>query len=377
MADFLYSSLFGELTREVQVRFDAISKLNKKLFDNVLFEKYLSWDSPTIGLDFEAILGKYGITIAAATIGDDSKEPIMGRAGLETLKETVLRHSMTLPMDIKEYRRILQLMDSRLISEAAKKQDLVNTMFGDVKTVVDSVLAKLDYIFLAALSNEGVVTLNEDNNPEGGVRTTIDYNQPSDNIATADTDWIAANAATVDVMEDIQAILDAAQDKVTFSKILCAPSIISYICRTTQMKKMIWGTDKSSKIVTMANLNEYMRENNFPEFEPIRRQVRIQNGPSITTVAPFNAANLVFIPDTDNGKLGVVKNAYANNELRQEPGVSYSNYGRIRVSQWGVGETQNSNGVEFTKAEAFALPVITEMNGIYTLRTLQPASEDA
>ena len=75
---------------------------------------------------------------------------------------------------------------------------------------------------------------------------------------------------------------------------------------------------------------------------------------------------MVFIPE---GKLGLVKNAYANSELREEPNVAYSNYGRIRVSQWGVGETQNSNGVEFTKAEVFALPVITEMNGIYTLKT--------
>ena len=51
--------------------------------------------------------------------------------------------------------------------------------------------------------------------------------------------------------------------------------------------------------------------------------------------------------------------------------MAYSNYNRIRVSQWGVGETQGSNGVEFTKAEVNALPVITEMNGIYTLKTKQ------
>jgi hypothetical protein len=69
--------------------------------------------------------------------------------------------------------------------------------------------------------------------------------------------------------------------------------------------------------------------------------------------------------------LGTIKNAYADSELKQENGVSYSNFGRIRVSQWGVGETQGSNGVEFTKAESLALPVITEINGIYSLKTEQ------
>ena len=68
----------------------------------------------------------------------------------------------------------------------------------------------------------------------------------------------------------------------------------------------------------------------------------------------------------------MIKNAYADSELRPEPGVSYSNFGRIRVSQWGVGEAQGSNGVEFTKALSLSLPVISEINGIYSLKTVKP-----
>lgn len=30
MPEFVYSSIFGELTRNVQIRFDAISELHKK-----------------------------------------------------------------------------------------------------------------------------------------------------------------------------------------------------------------------------------------------------------------------------------------------------------------------------------------------------------
>ena len=81
---------------------------------------------------------------------------------------------------------------------------------------------------------------------------------------------------------------------------------------------------------------------------------------------PFNAKNIVFIPA---GKLGVVKNAFSDNELNPESDVSYSNYGRIRVSKWHVGETKGANKGEFTKAESLSLPVITEMDNIYTLKT--------
>lgn len=368
MPQFLFSSLYGELTRNVQVRFDKASELHKRLFDNVIFEKYLDWDVPTIGLDFEELIGKYNITVAAPTIGDESKEAILGSEGLETVKERILNHALTLPMTIQNYRKILQILDSKSLPDSAKNEQLIKLMWGDVTTVVNAVLAKLDILFLRPLSNEGKVEIDDNINPEGGVCGTIDFNQPAENIASSKTEWTDGNIETVDCFEDIQAIIDAAQDKVTFSKVLCSPSRISYMCRSKKMKQMIWGTDKSSKMVQLKDINAYMEENSYPIFEPIRRQVRIQKGTQRIPYTPWNEKNMVFIPD---GKLGLVKNAWSNNELKPEQGVAYSNYGRIRVSQWGVGESQGSNGVEFTKAESLSLPVITEMNGIYTLKTQQ------
>lgn len=366
MPQFLYSSIFGELTKNVQIRFDVASELNKRLFDNVIFEKYLDWDTPTVGLNFEELIGQYNLTIAAPTIGDNSKEAIIGTEGLETLKENILNHALTLPMTIQNYRKVLQILDSKSLPDKVKTEQLVNLMWGNVQTVVKGVLGKLDMIFLGALSNEGKFTLDDTTNPEGGVRGSVSFNQPAENIASATTQWTKDNLDTVDCFEDIQAIIDAAQNKVVFGKVLLAPSKISYMCRSKKIKQMIWGTDKSAKIVQLKDINAYMQENSYPIFEPLRRQVMIQNGTQRTPYTPWNEKNIVFIPD---GKLGTVKNAWANSELKPENGVAYSNYGRIRVSQWGVGETQGSNGVEFTKAEVLALPVITEMNGIYTLKT--------
>lgn len=366
MDQVLFSSIYGELTQNVQIRFDAASEAHKRLFDTVLYDRFLDWDLPTISLDFEEIIGKYNITIAAPTIGEDAKESIIGSDGLQTMRERMVNHALTLPMTIQTYRKILALLDSKSIPDAAKKQQLIKLMWGDVMTVVGAVHGKLDMIFLRALSNGGVFNFDETTNPEGGVRGTIDYKQPGENIATVTKDWTLNNIETVDCFEDIQAILDAAQDKVALAKILCSPSIISYICRSKQMKKMIFGSDKSSSILLARDLNEWMQSNGFPVFEPIRRQVRILNGTQASVYEPWVKENMVFVPA---GKLGVIKTAYSNNEIKPEPGVAYSNQGRIRVSQWGVGETQGSNGVEFTKAESISLPVITEINGIYTLKT--------
>lgn len=361
-----YSSIFGALTQSVQARIDAASKLQKQLFDTAIYPTYLDWGTPQIGLNFETLLGKYGITIAAATIGDGSKEPVLGEAGLQTYGNKVLKHALTRPLTAAEYRKVLALLDSKMLSDTQVKNELVNIMWGGVDEVVKAVQSKLDLIFLSALSNEGKFTFDETNNPEGGVRGEIDYNMPKENIATATTEWTDANVDTVDCLGDLQELFDAAEDKVKLTKILIAPSKLSYMLRTKKLKMAVFGDDKQYSPLMLSQLNQWMQSNDLPQFVKMRRTVNIKNGNTVTPLTPWNAKNIVAIPD---GKLGVIENAYSDNELKQEPGVTYSNYGRIRVSQWGVGETQGANGVEYTKAESLSLPVITEINGIYTLKT--------
>lgn len=363
---FQYSSLFGDLTKVVQQRFDAVSKLHKQLFDNIIFEKYLDWDAPTIGFDFNEIIGKYNVTIAAATIGENSNEPILPTEGLETLKDKVLRHAITRSITGQEMRRILAIQGQSMLPEKEKTNQLIDLMWGNVKSPVESVLAKIDMIFLGALFNEGRFELNEQTNPEGGVRGSISFNQPTENILSAASAWTDENVKTVDVFEDIQKVIDASQDKVAFEKILCAPSLVSYICRSAKMKQIIWGSDKSTRPVQLRDVNDFMQSNGLPIFETLRRNIRIQNNGTVTNYNAIHQSNMVFVP---SGKLGVVKNAYADSELDPESDVAYSNYGRVRVAQWKVGEKQNSNRVEYVKAEVHAVPVITEMNGIYTLKT--------
>ena len=360
----VYSSIFGELTKEVQIRIDAATELRKRLFDQNIYERYLDWDVPTIGLNFEELIGQYNLSVAAATLDSKGKEPILGTEGLETLKQKVLTHQMSYSMPIEEYRKVLQILDSRMLTDDQKTQQLINLMWNNVSTVVKSVQSKLDIIFLGALSNKGVFTFNANNNPEGGVRGIIDYKMPPENIASVTLDWTDTNKNNVDPFEDIQGVVDAAQDKVTFDKILMSPARLSYLLKSRKMKQVIFGTDKSGTPLLMSGLNEFLRSNALPVIETVRRITRIQDNGKLSEYKPWNDKNIVFVPA---GKLGVIKNAYADNELRQEPGVTYSNYGRIRISQWGKGETDNSNGVEFTKAQSLSLPVLTEINGIYSL----------
>ena len=58
-------------------------------------------------------------------------------------------------MTVKDYRKVLQILDSKSLPDKQKKEQLIKLMWGNVQTPVNSVLGKLDMIFLGALSNEG------------------------------------------------------------------------------------------------------------------------------------------------------------------------------------------------------------------------------
>lgn len=361
-----YSSIFGAITKSVQARIDAASKLNKQLFDSAIYPTYLDWDTPSVGLNFEEIIGKYGISVAAATIGDGSKEPVLGQQGLETYTNKVLKHAISRSLTISEYRKVLAILDSKSISGDEAKRQLTDIVWGATEDVVKGVQAKIDMIFLGALSNEGQFTFDDTNNPEGGVKGTIDYNMPAGNIATATTEWTEANIASVDPFNDINALMDVANQKVALAHFLIAPSKLSWLLRASKMRAAVFGNDKAAAPLTLSALNSFMESNGLPTFVMIRRTCNVKSGTTITPVTPWNAKNIVGVPA---GKIGKLMNAYADSELRKEPNVTYSMYERIRISQWGVGEQQGTNGVEFTKAESLSLPVLTAINGIYTLKT--------
>lgn len=363
MAEFTTSSLYGDLTKVMKARLDAATQKHVQLYDNVQYEKFLDWDTPTVGLDFNELMGTYNMSIAAATIGDRSNEPVMDTDGVVTYPGSVYKHAITRPLTSQEYRKIIQLRDSKYIDDATVKNEIIKLMWKTTSEPIKAVQNKLDLIFLTALSNKGVFEFTRENNPLGGIHDEgIDYKMSDDNKAAVTVPWTEENLDTVDCFEDIQVMLEKASGKADIGKILVDQSVISYMLRTRKIKLILNGTDRYSTPRFINDLNAFMSSNDMPEFEVIKRQIQVAKGKD--SIKPWNAENMVFVPA---GKLGVIKNAFADSEIKQSPGVAYSNYGRIRVAQWSVGEKENSSFTEFAKAESLSLPVITEINGIFNL----------
>ena len=366
MADKLFfSSIFGDLTKQIQVVIDEASKLKKDLFDKNIYESVFRWDTPTVSLQFEEAIGKSNISIMAGTIGDYSKEPVLSPNGLDTMSAKSLTHALSIPMDVQDYRKVMQLQESRHLTPEEKKRALIELMFGDVKTVVDGVNSKLDYIFLNAISNGGVCTLDSTNNPEGGVKTTINYQMPASNKADVTTQWTDGNIASVDCIQDLFDVVMTAGQKTKIGEIWMSQARFNYMIKSPNARAAILGTDLSHGILSVGKVNEYFEQNQLPKIRIINRLVNVQNVDGTTTeLTPFNGKKIIFVP---SGQLGVIKNAFTNAEMMPEQGVSYSKYGRIQVSKWRGGDSIGANQKEMTKAESVSLPVISQIKNIYQL----------
>lgn len=360
------STIFGALTGNVQARIDAADAAKKQVFlYRDILSKLFDWGLPTIDTDFKTILGRYGISVAAPTIEFGSGEPLVGGRGVETFSNEMFRHAISSEIDADTRRKILKILDSRsLIKDAEKKRQLVEIMFGNVKERVDGVYAKLFLVAMGMLSNKGRFEYTDDNNPEGAVRGVVE--QAFKNSASVTKDWTKPNASDVDVFSDIMGLIHSFPN-LQFDRILLSPGRLAYILNNSNLRKAVFGNDKASTPLLLANLNNFMRQNELPEFVPIRSVVRVQSPTApgrVKDITAFNDKNLVFIPA---GKIGVIENAFTDDELEPSDGVAYSKVDRVVISQWSTGRKEGGSNTDYIAAETIAQPVFTAADGMATL----------
>lgn len=361
--NFFQTSIFKDLAKTLQISFDLASRNQQSIAKNLVYDKYLDVATPSVATSFEELIGKYNVAVTAPAIGDYSSAPDLGQDGLTVLREKVAHIMARKKLDEQDYRNIQVLLNNPSITADQKNRELVKLIFGDAQSVTQSVLDRIDLIFLAALFGEGVCKLDANNNPNG-LHCNINFGQPSENVISPKAKWIEDNSTTVNCIQDLLDVIQEASTKVSFAKILMSPAMLNYICKSDGARKFIFGNDKVARGVQLQDLNNYLSSYSLPVIEVIRRNMRLlKEDGTFTNYSPVNE-NIVFIPE---GKLGTVRNSLTMSEMRRDPELNYSKYGFVSVTQ--SVEKVEGHTCEITTGEAFALPVITQFNGIYTLKT--------
>lgn len=376
---FEYNPLFREALTRLQFRIDAASQENVRIFDQTWYEKHFTVGRlPHLRGEFDNVLGKHHITIAASTINGRAAEPLRMNQGFYEQRQKMFTHAHAFKLTSDE---ILELLDKVEIAKRngdTKAVDyIVDVLFDHTKEAVDGVRARLDLIILSALSNEGVHSVTQDNDPQSPfIGTSMDFGLPAGNKAVVGSGkewynpttgtWNAALQATLDPVVEISDVLKKQRTKI--KTILTDEQTIDYICGTAKMKSYINSTLYPTQPLDLNMLNRWMRDHNKPVFEVVEREVCVQNGDHISDpITPFRKAQLVFLPEN---QIGTIETKYSDKERGiKDDGVKYANVGRIELRRMAYGERDGGEYYELLKAGVTAAPAMDTIDRILTLDT--------
>lgn len=356
-------SVFGQQVNALQILIDTrLEKFNKPWYVD-----YFDWDTPQIGLDYSSVLGSAVITAAASVVDRNAETPLRSREALAKITGEIPAIKEILPMNENQYRHYIALANMPNVKDEQKKQQALKLIWDDVKKVTEAVHNRLDMLVLQAIST-GTIDINIDNNPDGVVFPNIDLLMPSNNKKQVGTQWSETNATP---LQDIMKVVNEGQiSGYGFAKILIDSQKFAQMMRNQEVKDTLGAffgltktaTNSQTAPLTLDRINQYMQESNLPIFEIVNKRIAVEKNGKAIAVNPFEAKTLSFIPD---GKLGVIKNALAVEELNPVENITYANSGRILISKW----KQNEPFREFTKSECNAFPVVESINNIFLLKT--------
>lgn len=350
-------SIFGPYAENMQAMIDN----SLELFKPVWWKNYFDWAPTTTSLSFSTAIGRSRIEAAASVVDRNSSAPLRSRAQLERLTGNVPAIKEAFKMTEEDYRNYLTIQAMSL-SDGAKKAQMLDLMFGDIKKASEAPQKRLDIMVLQALST-GKVSINATNNPDGIVTGDIDLLMPTDNFKKVVEKWSVSADATP--ITDIKTIVEAAEAKgITFEKMLMSRNTFWKLQKCDETIKMLGGFFRlktTEKIAaTQSQVNEFLSAHGFPVIELVNVTVGIEKDGAISTLKPWNDTSVTFVP---SGKLGIIHNAFSIEQMKPVQNVSYAVNDKVLVSKY----LKNDPWGEFTGCELNAFPGVEAIDTMFIL----------
>ncbi|MBP1165042.1 hypothetical protein JOE44_001926 [Chryseobacterium sp. PvR013] len=352
-------SVFGEYATDGALQLIIDKRMDK--FKTREFTKYLTWDTPQVDLSFKDVIGSTKFDTIASVVGEDSTSPVRSRAGLGTFQGAIPTISHKYLMKKSDYRNYVTLQNMGNVDDDSKKKQIIDLIFNDIQFAANGCTGRLDVMFLQGLST-GMIDLSATGNPDGVAYGQIPVGLPTENVIETSKVWSDSTATPLD---DFEAVTDAAQSKGNdaFEKMIMTRTTFNKLKNSTQIQNIFKNTvGKVPVLVTLDNLNEYLKSNGLPVIELQTSLFNIEEDGVTRAFRAFADDVIVFVPA---GNLGKVKNALVvEGDLTKVSGHSYANVDKVKIAKWS--ETEPFN--EFTRGELLAIPSLTAIDAVYHLK---------
>ena len=316
------------------------------------------------------------VFVAADMVAMDSPLPLKTRNAVSTASGTLPKIGMKKQLTETQINAI-NIMKAHLSlatgeAAASQKARIFNKILDDGLACSVGIDERNEANFLAALS-DGVILIEDEKNTGLGLRINFGY--------LADNSFGVATQGTI-TGDDIERVLNKANaDGNSVAAIAIAKSTYDKMRKTQWAKELVAAYkemtvtgDTVLPVPTAASFDEAFESEYGVSFLKIDRSVSYEKNGQRTSYKPFNANKLVFLPDANN--VGSLVWGTLAEDTNRVAGVEYSTVDQYKlISRY----SKNDPLAEFTNGQALVLPVIENVEAIYTidLTDAQPIEETA
>lgn len=309
-----------------------------------------------------SIRGNY-TSVAADVVAMDSPLPLINRDTMEVATGFIPKLGVKLFLNEKQMSDI-----DAMLSRGDSIEQVKSVIFEDTPKAIQAIYERIEDMFLRGLST-GVASADKDGNR--GVETRLRYGFKTENKFGVKVLWNDPAKSTP--FDDIKKVMDKADaDGNTIINVYADDQWIDNACASQQVRNYfaftvnsIVGDGTLVPILDREQLNAVLQRKYGITLIRINRSVRVEKNGKQTSVKPWKAGSATFTCDEKVGDLVYTNLAEAS---RPVGGVTYQmadDY--ILVSKY----RENDPVREFTSSQARVIPVIANVDRIYTLDSTQ------
>lgn len=357
--DKYFSRIVGKITD----KYNGENREEVLLHKQMLIEEYspdLKWGSTNINHSI----------VAADVVALDSPLPLKKR-------DTVSNASGDIPKMGVKYRKSEKLLTDIQVAQArgAKEADIVSKIFEDTAKCIKSMDVLKEILFRRGLST-GQMLVESEENDGTGIRVSFGYKEANTFHCLADA-WLGENPTPQD---DIQQMFDKADaDGNTISHVYLTKKYIDAFRKSEQGKLLSANANKlvitDKTVLPVLGRNaflEVLNDEYGAEFHVVSGTFKVQNPDgSEKNAEAWREANVVGTPSNIVGRLVYGTLAEETNPVKN---VDYEKSGsHVLIAKYSKTDPLE----EFTTAQAIAIPVIDNADGIYVLHADTTAKKKA
>lgn len=349
---------FNSIARTIEERVNGKKTELTYLYREMLTEELsadLKWNTLTVDTNI----------VSADVVSLDSSLPLKKRDSFGTASGDVPKLGMKMQMTEKNMTDI-DVLKARNVETSA----LIDKIFQDEVKCIMGIHEKLEFMFLQSLSS-GFTVIDDDNNVGTGVR--LDFGYKAENKFGATTLWSdVANAKPIDDIKRVVKEAKAVGDQPRY--LLMDESTFDNLAANQQTREQyafqqnFVGTQ--IPIPDLDQVNALMQRRYNLTIIIIDRTVIVERDGTRTVLTPWEANKVIFLESTNVGRLvyGILAE-----ETRQSRAAMYQKSGSfILLKKW----SQEEPFAEFTSSQALVVPVINNVDSIYSLDTEEATDSD-